>query len=279
MAISKAEELYLNSLRAQVRQYVENCHLDDGGYFFARMPPSSAMDTYFAVKTLSLLGLKPGYPEEISKFFQGFLKRDSYFSLTGLFSAADVLHELGGNIRALQKYVPKLKLLRNSMGGFGVIDNLDLEVVSALESTYRVLKIFDRLGIDFSKQQIVEFVLKFNNADGGFGNERISTLASTFYATEIFRLVGYASTDLNATKKYLRSRENMWQLNYIEDMYWLCGSLSNLNEKTRLHDWIVRFVKTCQRKNGGFARKDVMGIPTLEDTYYAMSILKNTLQL
>jgi hypothetical protein len=66
----------------------------------------------------------------------------------------------------------------------------------------------------------------------------------------------------------------MWQLNFIEDMYWLCGSLSNFAEKTRLHDWIMHFVKGCQRTNGGFARKDVMGIPTLEDTFYAVSILK-----
>jgi hypothetical protein len=274
MAISNIETVNYYGLREQVRQYIERCHLDDGGYFFAHMTPSSAMDTYYAVKTLSMLDLRDDRPEETKRFFQLFLRRDSFFSVNGLFSAAEVLHVLGGNITPLHKYLPKLRLLRNDLGGFGVVKNLDIEVVSVLESTYRVLTILDRLGIGCDKKQIIEFALKFNNADGGFGSGHISTLASTFYATEILRFVGYTSTESTATKKYLRSRENIWQLNFIEDMYWLSGSLSNLNEKTQLCDWIVRFVTACQRTNGGFARKDVMGIPTLEYTYYAVSILK-----
>jgi len=279
MVVSKTEELYLNSLCEQVRQYVENCHREDGGYFFADMPFSSAMDTYYAVKTLSLLKLKPDRPDKIIRFFLRAKKRNSFLGLSGLFSATEVLHELNADVEFLYQYLARLNLLRNRMGGFGVIDNLDYAVVSELETTYRILSILTRLGRDFDRKQLIEFVFKYRNEDGGFGRNHISTMASTYYATEIFKLTGYSGTDLDLTVSYLRSRENVWNLNFIEDIYWLTNSLFNLGQETRLTKWIISFVKGCQRRNGGFARKDVMGIPTLDDTYYAVSILKNTLQI
>jgi hypothetical protein len=274
MAVSSNETVNPNGLREQVRQYIAKCHLEDGGYFFAMMPPSSAMETYYAVKTLSLLGIKPDRPGEIKDFFLNALEKNSFMGLNGLFSAAEVLHELNVENQSLYRYLPKLKLMRNSVGGFGVIDNLDIEVVSELETTFRVLSVLNRLGMDINNQQIVNFVLKFNNADGGFGKGRISTLASTFYATEIFKLTMYDGAELKLTVSYLRDRENMWQLNFIEDIYWLSNSLCNLGQRVRITEWIISFVKACQRPNGGFARKDVMGISTLEDTLYAVSILK-----
>jgi len=134
MTVSKKEELNLNSLREQVKQYVENCHLDDGGYFFAKMLPSSAMDTYYAVKTLSLLGLKPDRPEKIKRFFLRAVKKNSILSINGLFSATEVLHELNADVEFLYQHLARLNLLRNVMGGFGATDNLDIAVVSELET-------------------------------------------------------------------------------------------------------------------------------------------------
>lgn len=36
--------------------YVHSCQVEDGGYFFARIAPSSLRDTCLAVETLHLLG-------------------------------------------------------------------------------------------------------------------------------------------------------------------------------------------------------------------------------
>ncbi|MCR4394444.1 MAG: hypothetical protein NUV31_08765, partial [Dehalococcoidales bacterium] len=58
-----------HSFRRDVLGYIERCHLEDGGYFFARISPSSGLDTYFAVKSLSILGVKPDRPEAIADFF------------------------------------------------------------------------------------------------------------------------------------------------------------------------------------------------------------------
>jgi hypothetical protein len=199
--------------------------------------------------------------------------------INGLFSATEVLHELNADVQFLHQYLARLNLLRNSMGGFGVIDNLDIEVVSELETTYHVLSILNRLGRDIDRKQLIEFVFKYRNKNGGFGRNHISTMASTYYATEIFKMTEYSGTELNLTVSYLLGMENVWKLNFIEDIYWLTNGLFNLGQKTRLTEWIISFIKGCQRPNGGFARKDVMGIPTLEYTYYAVSILKTTSQI
>ena len=77
-----------------------------------------------------------------------------------------------------------------------------------------------------------------------------------------------------ATRNYLRRREEKWQVQFIEDVYWLVVGLHNLGEKTNFPDRVMRFVMDCQRQNGGFSRATIMGIPTLEYTFYALSILE-----
>ncbi|MBN1690071.1 MAG: hypothetical protein JW901_03515 [Dehalococcoidia bacterium] len=257
-----------------VRRYIERCRLDDGGYFFARIPPSSAVDTYYAVRTLSMLGFAPESPAATRKFFVDALKSNSILSINGLFAATEVLGDLQFNVQLPRRYVDRINKLRNDMGGFGVVSNLDIEVVSELETTYRVLRIMISLGMDFDGRTINDFVLKFANRDGGFGKGNLSTPASTYYAIEIFKLTGYKLAELIFTGDYLYDRAKMWRLNFIEDIFWLSSCMANLGQRIDIADWITSFVKNCQRSNGGFARKDVMGIPSLEYTYYAVSILK-----
>jgi hypothetical protein len=54
----------------------------------------------------------------------------------------------------------------------------------------------------------------------------------------------------------------------------LAEGLANLGDKPISPDRVNEFVLKCQRRNGGFARAPIMGIPTLEYTFYALSILK-----
>jgi hypothetical protein len=87
-------------------------------------------------------------------------------------------------------------------------------------------------------------------------------------------LLGVEATKLTASGDYLRKREENWQVQFIEDVYWLVLGLAALGEKTSVPDRVTRFVMMCQRQNGGFSRAIEMGIPTLEYTFYALSILK-----
>lgn len=259
----------------KVVKYIERCHLEDGGYFFARVPPSSGLDTYFAVKSLSILGVKPDRPEAIASFFLSDVREGTLGGVTGIFVAVEVLNELGRMTDELRSYAwQKLLPFQNSAGGFGPVESTDIEVPSELEATYRAVRTLKIIGADLDRDRITRFVSSFLRPDGGYGVKGYSTLASIFYATGIHKLLGGDIKALTATRDYLRKMEKNWQVQFIEDVYWLVMGLANLNEATNVPDKVIRFVMMCQRANGGFSRATVIGIPTLEYTFYALSILR-----
>jgi len=264
-----------HSFCREVVKYIERCHLEDGGYFFARVPPSSGLDTYFAIKSLSIISVKHDRPEAIASFFLNDVKESTHGGMTGIFLTVEVLNELGRMTDELRKYAQsRIMALQNKAGGFGAYENIDIEVPSELQETYRAVKVLKIIGADFDEQKVIRFVFRMLNPDGGYGGKGYSTLVSTFYTTEITKLLGVDTGKLNATRDYLRKREENWQVQFIEDVYWLVLGLANLGEKTNFPDRVTRFVMMCQRSNGGFSRATIMGIPTLEYTFYALSILR-----
>jgi hypothetical protein len=270
------------SFRREVAKYIERCHLEDGGYFFARVPPSNGLDTYFAVKSLSILGVKPDCPETIVSFFLNDVKEGTLGGIPGIFVTIEVLNELGQMTDDLRSHARQQIMLRqNKAGGFGTLKDIYIEVSSELEETYRAVRVLRTIGGDFEERRIVNFVSNKLNLDGGYGREGRSTLPSTYYATAIYRLLGANPPARTDTVKFLRETEERWRasldggrVNFIEDLYWLVGGLDNLDQKSNFPDRTLRFVMECQRVNGGFSRATIMGIPTLEYTFYALSILK-----
>jgi hypothetical protein len=262
-----------DSFRRDVVKYIESCYMKDGGYFFAQVEPSGGLDTYCAVKSLSILGVKPGHPRAIANFFLDRFKTAAIVDIPGIFFAAEVLDELHRMSSSFKRYaLVKLLAFRNDAGGFGAYQNIYIEIPSELRATYRAVRVLKVIGSDFDKDGIRQFTLKFLNEDGGYGGEGYSTVASTFYATEIYKIIEANIRNFTATKEFLRKREEN-RVQYIEDMYWLVMALANLGEKTGAPQKIAEFVTMCQRRNAGFARS-TYGIPTLEYTFYALSILK-----
>lgn len=143
-----------------------------------------------------------------------------------------------------------------------------------MQDTCRAIRALQIVGADFDTERVARFTSSFLRPDGGYGARGYSTLASTFCATEIHKLLGEDTGKLTTARGYLRKREENWQVQFIEDLYWLVLGLANLGEKTNVPDKVARFVMMCQRSNGGFSRATIMGIATLEYTYYALSILR-----
>jgi len=266
---------FSHTFRWKVVNYIEGCHLEDGGYFFAHITPSSGTDTYFAVKSLSILGIKPRNPEAVVNFFLSQMKEDTLGGITGIFNTVEVINELSRITDDIKRYAQgQIMIWQNKAGGFGALENIYIEVPSELEGTYRAVKVLKTIDATFDEQRVTRFVFSLLNRDGGYGQNGHSTLASTFYATAIHKLLGADTRDLASTRAYLRKREENWQVQFIEDLHWLVEGVDNLGEKSNFPDRVTRFVPECQRQNGGFSRATVMGIPTLEYTFYALSILK-----
>ena len=270
------------SFRREVVKYIERRHLEDGGYFFARVLPSSGMDTYFAVKSLSILKVKPNRPKETANYFLNQMNGGWLDDIVGLFVASEVLNELGLKTVDFRHFAgQRIESLQNQTGGFGAYENINVEVPSELQATYRAMKVISILGLDFNGgENVTCFVSSLLNDDGGYGRNNFSTLASTFYATEIHKLLGVNIGKCASTRDYLRDSEAQWtanfdnnQVSFLEELFWLIVGLANLGEKTNFPDRITRFVMACQRVNGGFSRASIMGIPTLEYTFCALSIL------
>ena len=263
------------SFRRKVIGYIEECHLEDGGYFFARVPPSGGLDTYFAVKSLSILGVKPDRPEAIARFFLSNIAEGMIGGIIGIFLAVEVLNEIGRMTEGLRNYArQRIMALQNKAGGFGAYKDIRVEVPSELQNTYRAVRVLKIIGADFDKEKVNGFVFSFLRPDGGYGAKGYSTLASTFYATEIYKLLGVDVGKLKDTKDYLHTIEENTEAQFIEDLYWLILGMANLGVKTNMPDKVMSFVMMCQRLRGGFSRAPVMGISTLEDTFYALSILR-----
>jgi len=60
----------------------------------------------------------------------------------------------------------------------------------------------------------------------------------------------------------------------LEDLFYIVESLTLIRKPLPNVSKIIQFVDSCQRGNGGFGRAPMMSIPTIEDTYLAVSIIK-----
>jgi hypothetical protein len=262
--------------RQQVIEYVEKCHLEDGGYFFAQVAPSNCRDTYFATESLRLLGTRPRNLSETVGFLveQSKMNRGWGF-LFGAFFITQSLRQLECSIGWLsEEYAPRILRLQDAYGGFGQGVYL-INVFSELENTYMAVESLKALGVTgWDESKVIDFALAYMNRDGGFGEEGHSNLISTYYATEILALLGYPLRELARLARYLREKEHNWdKLYFLDEIFFLISAQSRLGQKPLFPEAICDFVLQCQRRNGGFARATPIGISTLESTYHALAIL------
>jgi hypothetical protein len=260
----------------QIIKYIEARHLKDGGYFFANIEPSSGADTYYAVKTLKMLGAKLKNPESIVKFFQGFEKDQSLSDITGIFFAVETICELGYQLSWLKKQAHNtVEAAKNEKGGFGQIGELYVESVSELETTYRAIIIARHFDFKLDINAWKRFILSFRNADGGYGSYGLSLLPTTFYAVSSLLDLNLKSQAVWSLEFLKVQEERNISLFFLEDIYWLYESLYNLGSEVKDKEKIADYLEGCQRNIGGFGRSPSLAIATFQDTFYAVSLIKH----
>jgi hypothetical protein len=264
------------NLRLNLRRvgtYVRSCQTSDGGFFFGRVPPGTARDTFCAASALRLLGLEPREPE-LARAWVKEAGNNRYvahpstvYYLVGAAACLGVPRATWGS------WAERVRVYENARGGFGTLDDFDPEVTSELETTYFAVGALALGELALDGPRLRQFVLGYQNPDGGFGRLGMSTLASTFYAVSILVTLDERPLQLLATRDWLRLREARWDVRYIEDLYWLVGALHALGEEPADRGRAARFVAACHHPSGGFSRTQ-FGIASLECTHMALELLE-----
>lgn len=276
--------------KQKIINYLEKRHLEDGGYFFARVPPSSGQDTFFAVKTLKILGEKPKNPMSLIKFWQNEETSGNLNSINGLFYAIETYKNLNYPINSFEKYKPFLQSLFQK-----IKQNISLKNASKIKIDSEIIPIFSDLveneakliyyltslsldlNINIDQNLLIEYIQSLKNNGEGFGKIKGSEISTTCYCLEISKKIKYSLPNKTEIINYIIKELN--HASYLEDYYWSTKALNLLKIKVPKTEKIINFLTKCQRENGGFSRSEFIGISTIEYTFFAVSILKKIEQI
>jgi hypothetical protein len=273
----------------EIYNYIEKKHLEDGGYFFAEVTPSSGLETYLAVKTLKTLGLQPQKPAAIINFWQNKENDGNLDDLNGLFFAVQSYEELGYPLKRFAKFKKFLvssyqnlqfyqrKPISSDRRALSFPDASTATIyINILERetkpVFYLITLLTKLGVGFDKKRFIKYVNSLQNDDGGFGKIGGSQPATTFYCLQILNQIKQSFPREEEIERYLRSQ--FQSANYLEEYYWLVEGLALLNKEIPDKGKLFSFVRACHRDDGGFSRSQFMGISTIEYSYYAVVILK-----
>ncbi|MCX8126536.1 MAG: hypothetical protein N3E40_05310 [Dehalococcoidia bacterium] len=257
----------------RVISYVESCQVEDGGYFFARIAPASLTDTYYAVSTLAILGKRPERVDRVVNYVNGLNDSDILSDWRGIFAACVVLSIIDSPLTICRDAAIRLLASRGLPLDCLQAHSLYVEVVSELENLASAVSVMCILRLPFDSTGLKSYLANAQNADGSFGSAGRSRIATSFYATQICRILDWSPYFLNKTLDFLKYQEKVWPVAFIEDVFWLCGGLANLGIELECADKAIDFALSCERERGGFSRSNVIGIRTLESTYYGISVL------
>lgn len=253
-------------------EYVHSCQVEDGGYFFARIAPGSLRDTCFAVETLHLLGQQPERLDALKHFAWLSLHEQPPSDAHALYLHSKLLSLLGEDRGQLRPMVQGLWAGSGLRDRAANLEGLYFEVTSELEDAAEQVSLFLDFALSFGQAGTVDLVRSLRNPDGGFGRQGISTLATTCDAVRILNMLGYHPEEGERVLGFLESRER--DLYFLDDLYYLETARSILGGARSDTSRSAPHVLGCQRLGVGFARARPIGIPTLEYTYCAISIMK-----
>lgn len=264
-------------LKRRTFYYVMDRRLAEGGFCFYRLKEPNASDTYYALSVLKILGFEP---EDYNT--TGYLLglQDSDGSYESIPMTCYVLKSLlllkKRPKKNPEKYISKkLDSALNSHGpGYSF-----MPVFSKLNY---ILEIYNLLGLEISslkKDRLIEYILNYRRKDKGFGHN-MSTLFETSQALQILSLLDYHHINDLEISDFVRTCEDpifgfvgvpRTSLAFIEYLYAGCVASEILDKTPRYAEQSIKFIRACQKSNGGFSRSNSGGISTLEDTWYAIN--------
>ncbi len=271
----------------KIVEYVEARRLADGGYFFARIEPSSGLETCLAVKTLNLLGAEVKKACPVLDFWKKQQEKGNLDNLLAVYLMVETYQELGVPLGFMKKTVCRiLEHTKETLILHPTINRIPPEKVAVvadamnsisvigrdLEDLYYWVRLAHALHLPLDKNAIANHVRSLRNADGGFGCKKASDPMLTFHALGILRTISCPIDSQKKLAAYVNSQ--LEHLDYLERLFFVVKSIELLNERLGDVTGIIEFIEGCYRNNGGFGRARSMGIATIEYTFMATSVLK-----
>jgi hypothetical protein len=247
----------------------------DGGYTFCLGTESNAQDTYYGLAILKMLNAPFPNLWQTINWLRDFVPDNLYSH----YYVAKALKLCGQEPdERLKDFLLSSKFSRME---FKAID-VYVEVASEFETAFMATELANIAGVEISREKIAQWLLSYQNTDGGFGAYGHSNLNATYHAVATLCNLGYPVKSLKNTLAYVRLCEKpsggftvipSTSAPYMEHVYYGVMALNLLGERAMYPENTIRFILRCQNANGGFARSD-LGISTFEDTFYAVNALR-----
>jgi hypothetical protein len=184
------------ALRQRVIRYVLDRKCLAGGFCFYKLEEPNGSDTWHALSILDLLGA-PFEDEATVAYLKGMQRPDgSYDSIYAAYFSIRSLALLGEAPFA----DPRPYILRNLEHYRFDVGRLPAEVISMFKRTSYLVELYGLLQMDTDgtlRDNIVDFILGFQNEDGGFGH-LFSTLLDTARALAMLKSLGRPVEGLGA---------------------------------------------------------------------------------
>lgn len=248
---------------------------EDGGFTICKPLPSNLSDTFYAVRILKILNAEIPKEEKIIDYLSKNISKD----LHSLYFVLNSLNDLGVKVPDYSDYI--IKRIQNFTerdngeffgGERGITATYSFEYPNELRELYMTINCLRVNGRDF---QIRKDFLERYRKGKGFG-KKFANLRDTFYCVYILQ-----SLDKKTREFILEFRCEDGGFSkipgsfppYLEDTFYALNCFAVCDEYYEDIE-TAKFVENLQNYNGGFRRSVYGGISTLEDTYYAVSVLK-----
>jgi hypothetical protein len=250
-----------------------------GGFCFYKLEEPNGSDTWFALSILDLLHDK--FKDEATIAYLRAMQHPdgNYDSIYSAYYSIKSLSLMG----EAPKEDPRSYLVKH-LGQFRFDARmLPAEVISMFKRTSYLVDLCRTAGIDGGtdiRERMIDFILSFQNEDGGFGHLR-STLHETSLALEMLQRLGFPPGNLE-TESFIRLCEMPvygfvdiphTSLGYLEFVHAGVIVSNILAEKPCYAEQCADFIRNCQNRNGGFSRTMHGGIASMEYTWYAVHAL------
>ncbi len=268
--------------------YLSTRRHPDGGYCFARyLDETNINDTYYAVKTLKLLGEEIPDVEKTIEFLRAGIQKQT--AVVAIAMAIDGLAALGADDLAEEKLELIFMKYNPSEGKFavGLGGSEEFGTATPLEATYWVVKAMSAINYKFDEDErdaIRRFIMRFRMGDA-YGVKQPTT-TMTYQALFSLRTLGYRPPRTSHFRKvevcgdFGGFTEVPFSLPpYLEPTFYALRGMQLQGEKVSCFNRHVWFIKTLQNPNGGFRRSIELGISNFQNTYRALASLDVLLKM